>query len=352
MTPLQIERLRELVRFSGPCITIYLPAHRPGEQTLHSPARLLRNFVEQAERALETFPLDGRQRDDLLQPLRAMAQNPATDEGCHWPRVLLRAADVFETVFLREPAAARVIAGRRFHILPLLGEMDLPAEFYVLKISRKTAALFHGDFSLEPFPLPPGVPARIDDFLELEKPDHDLENRSGGRAPNRRIRFGTGSERETEPAYLTDYYVAVDRGVRELARQAPMILSGVEEDIALYRAASAGANLLSEALRDVPPDRETMERCYAILRGAASRKTAELLAEARERLAPARFTHDTGAIASSAAEGRVARLFVRAAADSEELNAAAVETLRHGGDALIASPAAMAEATAAAALRF
>lgn len=227
MTPLQIDKIRELVRFRAPCVTIFLPNYRRGDQALNSSAKLLRNLAQDAGRRLETSHVPAREIEELLAPLRSMAEDPRADEGCHWPRALLRASGAFETIFLRQPAAAKTFAGPRFHVLPLLGELNLPSEFYVLKISRKHAGFFRVQYSVEPLPMPGHLPDNLTDFLNLDKPDHDRENRSfAGPGANRRIRFGTSAERETEPESAS-YYRALDHAVRELNLKAPLILAGV-----------------------------------------------------------------------------------------------------------------------------
>lgn len=346
MTPLTIEKVRELVRSRGPCITIFLPAFRPGAQTLHSTVTLIRNFLQEAGRKVDT---------PVLEPLRAMAANPKTDEGCHWARVIFRSPDVFETFLLREPAASQSHIGDRFHIVPLLRELELPVEFYVLKISRKDATLFRAQFSVQPLSLPATVPATVADFQELARRDHDLENRSsvGPSAvvgAGRRVRFGTASDEEKQVAYVADYYRAVDRALKEL--KGPLILEGVEEDTSLYHEVAAHAKLMDGSIRDGAPEQEKIEQGYAILRAAAAERSAKFLAEASERLAPARFTTQKEAIATGAAEGRVGRLFLSPGVDEETMNAAAVETIAHGGEAFCVPSAKITNGAMAAALRY
>ncbi len=327
VTPLEIGKLREIARCSGPCVTIFLPAYRPGDQTLHSAARLLRNFVQEASRALGVPP-DG----DLLQPLSAMARDAGTDQGCHWPRALFRCPQCFETVFLREAAPAKCFAGGRIHILPVLGELHLPPEFYLLRVSRKRAGFFRVRFSLEPLPMPGHLPDNVDAFLNLDKPDHDRENRSpAGPAANRRIRFGTGAPRETDPESAA-YYRALDRAIQELHPKAPLILAGVQEEVAVYREVSSHPELVAGAIGENSSDEEVVGRGYAMLREAAIERGVRELAEAFHRLAPARLLTEPKAASAAAAEGRVARLFVRAGAGDELINAAAVETIARSGD--------------------
>jgi hypothetical protein len=346
VTPLEIGKLREIARSSGPCVTIFLPAYRPGDQTLHSAARLLRNFVQDAARALGVPP-DG----DLLQPLNAMARDSSTDQGCHWPRALFRSPEFFETVFLREPAPVKCFAGRGIYVLPVLGELNLPPEFYFLRISRKHAGFSRVRFSLERLPMPGNLPDNVDAFLNLDKPDHDRENRApAGPAANRRIRFGTGAPRETDPDSAA-YYRALDRAIQELHPKAPLILGGVEEEIALYREVSSHPELVAGTIGENSPDQEVVDRGYALLREAAIERGLQELADASNRLAPARFLTEPKAISAAAAEGRVLRLFVRAGTDDELTNAAAVETIAHSGDVTLL-PGDRMEDQIAAALRY
>jgi hypothetical protein len=94
-----------------------------------------------------------------------------------------------------------------------------------------------------------------------------------------------------------------------------------------------------------------VERGYALLRAAAFERVVKSLNEVKERSAPSRFTVNPEIILDAAAEGRLARLFVRLGVEEHSLNVAAVETIRHGGEAFLA-PAEKMESPMAAALRY
>ena len=350
---MRVERVRELIRLPGPCITIFLPAYRPGEETVHRPSALLRTFVQEARRELTQVHSDSREAGDLLEPLRAMAEDPATDEGRHWPRVVFRSPSGMESYDLREPLTPRCTAGARFQILPLLGELNLPAMFYVLKISHKGAALFRAQFTLERLAIPSGVAGGLADFLELDAPDRDLENRSSaGPTAGDHVRFGTGNERETRQAHISDYYRALDRAMREVRPVAPLILAGVDEDTALYRDVTADPDLVEGTIRDNAPDREILKSGYEILRARLMDGAARLLVDTKNHTAPSRFTADVPAIVAAAEQGRVARLFLRAGIEDETANLAATETIRRDGQTLVLPPERMAEAAILAELRY
>ena len=164
--------------------------------------------------------------------------------------------------------------------------------------------------------------------MGFDAPDHDLINRSSagpstGAMPG--VQFGTGSGRETQHAHLHDFYHAVDRGVSELLRstQAPLVLAGVEEDVAIYRSISAYPNLLEQGIHGSPGAPVTpLKYCshahdIALFISRGERRNE--MAEAKERLAPATLFRRSGRHLRAAVEGRVSDLYLdeTAAADGD-----------------------------------
>ena len=357
---LEIDKIHDLIRSSGPCITLLLPPYRPGEQSKPI-AGMVRTNLQVAQHQLEERNVPGNITRDLVEPLEQLARDPDFLAGSHWSRVIFRSGNVLRQFTLTEGVKPALFVGGCFEIRSILAELDLPADFYVLKISKKNVDL-HRSAGLheERVKLPAGVTENLDEFLEFEPPDHDLEDRSAagastGSMPG--VRFGTGSGRETQSTYLADFYKAVDRGVRELlgVRDAPLVLAGVDEDTALYRANNRYANLLARSVSGNPAgsllDNGTLLKAYEIVRADRAERAVSALLDSRERVAPARFTTGLSTILRAAVEGRVARLYIDQAArmfglfegtrrsghwnwgQEDLLNVAAVETLLQGGSA-------------------
>jgi len=350
------EEVRDLVKSQGPCVTILLPPFVPGAPTLPAPAAVLKNLLDEAEAALVGRNVNRRQIDELLDPVKRLPQDPDWSKGCQWSRAIFRSTGKLGEFYVRDHIGGHVSANDRFEVLPVLPELEMPREFYLLKLSKKGAGLLRGGIELEPIALPAQVPSRMADFLMLDRPDHDRQNRASA-SPSMRVRFGTGTERETRQAHLHDYYRAIDRALTDslTARRPPLLLFGVDEDTALYRSLSLYSNLLDVSIHGSPdggmPDAELADRAFAILRHAALEQDLKALNDARERLAPARYSEDPQSIAHFASQGRVGHLFVAAESNDEELNAVAVETIRHGGVAS-AIPLDRLPGRVAAALRY
>ena len=362
--PFQLETARALARCAAPCITATIPPFVPGGPGLHThtaPAALLRSEIRQAEIKLEESKASRKQIAELLEPLHALAAGPEAGRGCPLSRVVFRSPDVFEAFQIRHALAGNVTVGGRFDFLAVLPELDLPEEFYILQLSKKHAQLTRAALHLEPVALPK-FPHNIDDFLELNQPDHDRENRAavgGASGPTRRVRFGTGSEREVEPAHLTDYYKAVDAATAGFLRGQKrwLVLEGVDEDTGRYRSVNTYPDMAGATVRGSPDDGitddELLRHAYAILRAASLERIAAALAESQERLSPGRFSSNLDVIVEAAEAGRIASLYVAEDESDPRLNDAAIETIAHGGEAhAVPRERLSGGSIAAAAMRF
>ncbi len=169
------------------------------------------------------------------------------------------------------------------------------------------------------------------------------------------VQFGTGSGRETQHAYLHDFYRTVDRGVNELLRanHSPLILAGVDEDVAIYRSISTYANLVEQGMHGSPgaavTSTQILRQAHDIALFSCQRRRALEMAAAKERLSPGRFSAHLDTILRAAVEGRVSDLYLDENArkmgtfdgrvfggrsnwhDEDLLNVAAVETLLRSG---------------------
>lgn len=355
---MQLERIHEIIASPGPCITFLLPPYRPGEHSKPAVAFIKSNLHE-AARQLAERNVSESLIHDLLQPLEQLAADPDLWGGSHWGRVIFRSPETWSQFNLTESIKPALHIGGAFEIRPILPELHLPSEFYVLKLSKKDVEILRcAGLRAEALKLPSGVPATLEEALAFNQPDHDLENRSfagNSSGSMQGVRFGTGYGREREDLYVADFYKAVERGVRELlgpASDAPLVLAGVDEDTVVYRTINRYPNLLARSVhgsRGRPLLDELLPQAYAIVRSDSSERAARALHESKERLAPARFSTGLSSILRAAVERRIARLYIDQSArmlgvfegmrkgrrlkwgEEDLLNAAAVETLLQGG---------------------
>lgn len=368
-------KIEEILGADGPCVTMVLPPYHPGEPT-KSRSTLLKGYIQEASQQLGERKFPKEAVGELLKPLEDLAADAALLTGSHWGRAIFRSPDVFCQFQLTQPVQASLTISGCFAIRRLLPELWAPKLFYILALSKEAVKLFRCTYEgAQAVELPAGVPVTLEDALELEPPDHDLENRSAigtTTGSMHAIRFGTGSGRETSHAHLADFYKLIDRGIHKvLPAGVPLILAGVDQETAAYRSVSKYPNLVMENLPGSPnlslQDAQTVSQACSILRAEEFRQEAEALAKAKARSTPGHVSTETGTILHAAFEGRVHQLYLDEKAEWNDvfergkyrswgredlLNLAAVETLQQGGKAFELPGGLMDGTRAVAVMRF
>ncbi|HTR38694.1 MAG TPA: hypothetical protein VMH80_22465 [Bryobacteraceae bacterium] len=380
VTPLRLDNVYEILKSAGPCLTLLLPAYRPGAQA-KSMAAIIKTDLQEAGKQLRMRKIPETGIVDLLAPLEHFTEEEDFLAGTRCGRVVFRSPQVLRQFELTGPVSQALHVGASFYIRPLLNELHLPPEYYVLKLSKKRISLLRGaHLRAMEISLPKTIPANAEEVLEFEPPDHDLKNRSvvkGSVGQMGGVTFGTGSDHERQHTYLADFYKAVDRGLNEFLHltKPPLVLAGVVEDAAAYRNISSYPNLLEQGIEGSPSgsisEEDLVQRALIIVQGDCDNRAAAELFDSRERVSPARFSTSFEKILHAAIEGRVHRLYLDESAkrfgavpevkrggpsnwgDEDLLNLAAVETILQRGLVFSLPSNKMPDGAAAAAvLRF
>lgn len=225
---------------------------------------------------------------------------------------------MFVATWIEEAVKTRAEIGPHFYIRPLLPDVTRDKVFYILALSQKDVRLLRCTTrNAEEVPLPPQIATGYDAYMNSAKPDHVMDNR-GAPGPSagssKGIMFTTSSDREDKDEYLAHFYRQIDRGVEEVLRgkTEPVVLAGVEYEIALYRSLHSNLHLAQESVQGAPNSLKSGElharaldamlRCY-------EKKIDDALAQ---------YNHKVGAGASNrlkdvvtaAHDGRVLTLLV------------------------------------------
>jgi Bacterial archaeo-eukaryotic release factor family 7 len=364
--PLAPDSIYEVLATQGPCITLVLPPYHPGEQST-STAVVLKAMLHEVVTRLAEFGLCTAEISEILDPLRQLANDPASLSGSHRGCALLRSPDVFRRVQLRHARKASIAVGDNFAVRRLLSELTIPQAFYILSLSKEAVQLYRCSAEhVEPVEFPKSVPSTLDAALALDYPDHDLENRSmigTSTGSMHAMRFGSGKEGENQASHLADFYSLIDRGIRKYVlhgSEAPLVLAGVDECIGVYCATNSYPHLATRHLhsdeRFASNAEETLADALALLAADAQEHHRTILNDAMERLVPSLILTDPRAIVSAAVEGRVRELFLCREFESQSpatqalLNDAVVQTLLHKGTSFELPAALMPQGSAAVAI--
>jgi hypothetical protein len=332
-----VDDLRSLAAARAPCITAGIAIPDP----LQFHARI-QNLIRGIERHLKDAGVNSEEEFTLVQPIRTLAN--AIEEEHDWSigLILYRSPDLFRHFWLRETIEDFVAVSQTFQIRPLLSAVSREQKFYVLCLSQKhTRLLLYTYQSRQELQLRRLAPQSLQAWMNSRIPDHVLDNWSAGGPSVGKMKgvvFGTNSDRERHEEYLRHFFKEVDKGVNRIleGRAGPLILAGVEEEVAVYRHVNSYPRLIEQAVLGSPDALEPSDlrdRAMEIAREIPPPPLQKALDQLKEVFGTKLALSNMDEIVQRADEGRVADLLLCDDQGPQEdlLNLAAVRTIQHRG---------------------
>ncbi|QGU03423.1 baeRF3 domain-containing protein [Corynebacterium comes] len=330
--PVRHDALRDLATKPGPTVSIVIPTHRGGAETL-SDSQRLRPLLEQARKELaERYP--DTDADALLAPVQSLA-----DSRRFWQEqvdglAIFASPDGVRHFRTDRDFVPAVTVGDHPNLRPILPLFTEDQEFLLLAVGRGKVRIFEGDrATITELPLG-DIPASDEDAEGVNTREPQITRQysqtsaahgQGPRDYNVRNGFLQQVSKGFEALFTNDHR--------------PLILATLEE----YRGAIAEHITTVKVLEDIVPgspsdlsDAQLHKKAWPIAAAAGQRGHEATLERLGEALGTGRATNDPGLIGSDSAAGRVATLVLAERALTEdaradELDAAIANTLANRG---------------------
>ncbi|MCB0115694.1 MAG: hypothetical protein KDD84_16455 [Caldilineaceae bacterium] len=252
-------RLKELLQTNQrPCVSIYMPTHRKGDQTQQDPIRL-RNLLDSAAQQLQDADLRRPLAAKILDPARRLAADPVywqhqsdglaallNEDSAHIHRLPLQ----FEEL---------VLVSDQFHVKPILPLFNSDGRFYILALSQNEVRLLEATkHHVDELALN-DVPTSLADALWYDDRERQLQQHAGAEAGRQGgdqgvIFHGHGIGEDDHKNAILRFFQQVDRGVRAILNDEslPMVLAGVDYLQPIYHQASSYPHLMTRGVTGNP----------------------------------------------------------------------------------------------------
>lgn len=292
-----VKDLKPLLSSPGPCVSVYLTlAATPPTESVRANALQWRETVQTIEPKLAGTGAEGRELFQTLSDWNAIFEDMEPQGKAV---AVFLSNSLFQVVWLQEPAPNRAVVGPHFYVRPVLPELEKPKKFYILALSQKNVRLVRCTLrTSEEVPIPHGTATSYETYMDTAKPDHVRTNTTSAGPSSGHSKGASGTtdtERENKKEYLAHFFRQIDRGVNELLRGSsePVVLAGVEYELAQYHSLNTYPHLLDEDVHGAPNSLKSGEMharaLEALERNFQSRADAVL----------AEYNHKVGAGASN-----------------------------------------------------
>ncbi len=352
--------IKELAGASGTCLTLLLPAHVPGAKRTLA-ARLKAAAVKSEERLAER---------SIVSTLVRKLVDPITEAANHWDNeaggetlVIFSTEQAFRLYWSPQTLEETITAADNILIRPFLDDIAGEKEFYILALSQNDIRLLRcNEHSAEEVELGSQMAHSLLENIGSEKPEQILGNRSsaGPSSGNSKgVMFSTNADNDKRDEYLLHFYKDVSKRVTELLKgqpKMPLVVCGVEYELAIYKTVDQYPNTCPHGVKGAPnglKGGEMHSRALECLDKMREGELQELLLHHDKQSGDA-ATAGVNEIVKAAHEGRVQHLLVASnghamgnfdeashrarthqvprSGDECLINAAAVQTILHGGD--------------------
>ncbi len=353
--------IKQFAASAGPCVTLMLPVQVPGRSNQRNLSARVKVAASQAEEKLAELSAPATLVRKLIDPIVGMAAELDDEAHAETLAVFTTETEVAH-YWLPEKLDEAVVASSNPYVRPLIKSVEQDPEFYILALSQKDIRLLHcTDHSSEEVNLADKSPHSFHDARATDPPDHVLDNRSSpgpSSGASKGVLFGTTTEKEDKDEYLLHFYKQVNDGITELLKgqeKKPLVICGVEYELAIYNRVNTWPSICPGGVHGAPNGLKGGEMHARALECLAKMHDAEIdgLLAQHDKQAGEAATAGVNDIVKAAYEGRVQHLIAAENApamgsfdeathrarthaqarsgDEDMINAAAVQTLVHGG---------------------
>jgi len=366
---------------AGLHVSLFMPTHRYGG-AVEADQLAWKNLVDAAEVTL-LKQVRRSEAEKLLAPARELQRDTMDWQYMSDGLAMFLQPKYHRTFRVPAPFSTLAAVGERPVLGPLLRLLSGDEHFLLLALSQARVRLFEGSRnSIEKVQLT-DVPTSLTEVVDPLDPRSDTMARPVGSAGRGgpAVFYGHGAgDQHVKSREVTKFLRAVATGLRDLLsnQTAPLILVGVEELVASYRAVNSYANVLDDAViygTDAATPEELHELAWPLVERKLQAEREAVFARFQELHGTGRVSSDLETVVTAAREGRIETLFIKAdpwcweqAADAttpvvelgetsnyeicEKVDAAAIATLTKRGQIYASSQTTVPDSEVAAIFRY
>ncbi|MGE5439108.1 MAG: hypothetical protein ACM3UR_04570, partial [Bacteroidota bacterium] len=252
MDQLNLDELKMLTQErKWPCVSIYIPTSRRGTEVIQASIRL-KNQLRDIDRQLKEKDVNPLLINEILTP----AQDVVDDEF-FWNHqedslAIFLAKGESHMYRLAINIDEQSNISNRFFIKPLIPALSQINAFYIMFLDRKNLKLFRANpFGYEEVDLK-NVVTNMDDALQLDESEQrEFRGAEGGaHRASLYVGPGYGTDDAKKEKDIRRFFQRADKGIFNTVKgeNLPMVLSGVEYLLPIFKSASSYPNIAEEGV--------------------------------------------------------------------------------------------------------
>ncbi|HKT35554.1 MAG TPA: hypothetical protein VJR03_12040 [Nitrospira sp.] len=301
-----------------PAVSLFMPAHAAGRETLQGPIRL-GNLLREAERRLLADGCSSTEARELLSSAVDLIEDANFWRHQQGGLAIFLSPKVFRVYQFPLEVDESVSLSDRFTVKPLLPLLINDARFYILALSQKSVRLLEGSRDGAHEITVPGMPQGLQEGLPIG-PAPEFQRYSlppGGEGGETRVRIhghGVGID-DADVTNLTRYFQRVEEALSAVLKdqKAPLVLACVEFLAPIFHRVTTYKHVTEDYVAGNPDrvkDEELHAKAWPIVEQRLKAAREKAVAEYAEGIAKGRGGRTLADVLPAAHQGRIATLLV------------------------------------------
>ncbi|MFD0933533.1 hypothetical protein ACFQ0R_13085 [Psychroflexus salinarum] len=309
---------------SASCISIYIPTHRAGSETLEGRDKMkLKTQLKQVKVKLEKQGLSDKEIEEMVKPVDELVNDNEFWRHQSDGLAIFLSENTFKQYTLPIHFEEFNYVSDEFYLKSLMPLFNGNGLFYLLTLKNDEVKFYEGTrYTMTEVITPEEVPSRLEDVVGYDFEQKNLQFRSGQQGDNKSGMYhGAGEGKAEELNEMKRYFRAVNDGIMTMLhddQKPPLVVACQDFQFPVYKEVNTYQNLHDEHISGNPEDKDINqlhEEAWNLLEPYFSKDREEKLNLYSEYIGTGKATADVNMIIKSAIEGRIDSLFVQNGAE-------------------------------------
>lgn len=361
------------------CISIYIPTHRAGHETLNGQDHILfKNKLKEARTLLQRHDVPEAEVEQYLKPAEELL-----NDNNFWRHqaeglavFITKGFSAHYTLPVTVPEVVYVLDD--FYFTPMLPVLSQNGRFFILSLYREKVAFYEATIEkIRPIDISSFVPETLNQSLKFDVKGNDQDFTNSTTTVNGvGIVHGPGSTKgDEEHERVREFMLDIDNSLQKILHNEnePLVLAGVDHYCGIYRNISKYKHIVPENVNinenaDVFNMQNLHEKALKVVKPLMQQGHSDSLSRYQNVAGTGSTSEDIATVAAEAVHGRVDTLFISPSqpvwgrydaasataeihneyqrGDHDLVNLAAMKTIAQGGKVYVSSYNGLQEANA------
>lgn len=241
------------------CISIFIPAHRAGQETLEGKDALhLKNQLKEVRKKLEAEHLDEHDIEAFERPIHELLEDSEFWRHQSDGLAVFISEGIFKAYTVPVSFEPLTYISNSFYLLPLISMFNEEGLFYILTINTEEVKFYEGTkYEITEIDIQDLIPSRLEDRVGYDYDQKNVQFKSQKGDKEEATFHGHDDAGDENKKELMVFFRAVDNGLMSIlsdTQEPPMIICGLDSHVSIYKEVNSYQNLFPENISVNPAD--------------------------------------------------------------------------------------------------